>query len=131
MKSNNPTKIPRPDWIRVKAPNSPEYQYTLGLMQQLKLNTVCQEAACPNIGECWSKKHATVMILGSVCTRSCRFCNVATGRPDKLDPHEPMRLAEAVSKLGLKHVVITSVYRDDLEDGGASHFAECILAIRK
>lgn len=120
----------KPDWIRVKAPVSEGYQNTADLIKKLQLNTVCQEAACPNIGECWSKKHATVMILGSVCTRACAFCNVATGRPDLLDPHEPERLAEAVAKLGLKHVVITSVDRDDLPDGGASHFAACISKIR-
>ena len=121
----------RPDWIRVKAPVSKEYGSTRDLISSLKLNTVCQEAACPNIGECWAKNHVTVMILGSVCTRACRFCNVKTGRPDLLDPHEPERLAEAISKLGLAHVVITSVDRDDLDDGGASHFAECIKKIRQ
>lgn len=120
----------RPDWIRVKAPNSYQYHETKKLIEGLKLNTVCQEAACPNIGECWSKKHATVMILGSVCTRACRFCNVKTGRPDLLDPHEPQRLAQAVKRLSLEHVVITSVDRDDLEDGGATHFASCIREIR-
>jgi lipoic acid synthetase len=123
--------LKKPDWIRVKAPVSREYQNTRELIHSLKLNTVCEEAACPNIGECWSKKHATVMILGSVCTRACAFCNVKTGMPDKLDPHEPERLAAAVSKLGLEHVVITSVDRDDLEDGGASHFVECINQLRK
>jgi lipoic acid synthetase len=121
----------KPDWIRVKAPVSKKYQDTKDLIKGLKLNTVCEEAACPNIGECWEKKHATVMILGSVCTRACAFCNVKTGRPDLLDPHEPENLAKAVGKLGLEHVVITSVDRDDLEDGGAGHFAECIRAIRK
>jgi lipoic acid synthetase len=120
----------KPDWIRVRAPISKEYQNTKSLIDGLKLNTVCQEAACPNIGECWEKKHVTVMILGSVCTRACAFCNVETGRPDLLDPHEPERLAIAVGKLGLEHVVITSVDRDDLPDGGAGHFAECIRAIR-
>ena len=120
----------KPDWIRVRAPISKEYQNTKSLIDDLKLNTVCQEAACPNIGECWEKKHVTVMILGSVCTRACAFCNVETGRPDLLDPHEPERLAIAVGKLGLEHVVITSVDRDDLPDGGAGHFAECIRAIR-
>ena len=124
-------KLPKPDWIRVKAPVSKEYQNTRDLMRRSKLNTVCEEAACPNIGECWSKKHATVMILGSVCTRACAFCNVKTGRPDLLDPHEPENLAKAVGELGLEHVVITSVDRDDLEDGGASHFAECIRRIRQ
>jgi len=124
-------KLARPNWIRVKAPVSKTYNDTRDLIHNARLNTVCEEAACPNIGECWSQKHATVMILGSVCTRACAFCNVKTGVPNKLDPHEPERLAEAVSKLGLKHVVITSVDRDDLEDGGASHFVESILRIRK
>jgi len=120
----------KPDWIRVRAPISKEYQNTKSLIDSLKLNTVCQEAACPNIGECWEKKHVTVMILGSVCTRACAFCNIETGRPDLLDPHEPERLAVAVGKLDLEHVVITSVDRDDLPDGGAEQFAECIRAIR-
>lgn len=120
----------RPSWIRVKAPVSKEYQATRDLIRSHKLNTVCEEAACPNIGECWSKRHATVMILGSVCTRACRFCNVATGRPDLLDPHEPERVADAMASLGLSHVVVTSVDRDDLPDGGADHFARTILAIR-
>ena len=120
----------KPSWIRVKAPISHEYQTTRDLISRLKLNTVCQEAACPNIGECWAKNHVTVMILGSVCTRACRFCNVKTGKPDLLDPHEPDRLAQAISQLGLAHVVITSVDRDDLPDGGAQHFAESIKKIR-
>ncbi len=120
----------KPDWIRVKAPMSPEYAETRRLMRALSLNTVCEEAACPNIGECWKQKHATVMILGAVCTRACAFCNVATGRPDQLDPHEPEHVAEAVSKLRLSHVVITSVDRDDLEDGGAGHFVRTIEAVR-
>jgi len=120
----------KPDWIRVKAPVSKAYQETRDLMRGLKLNTVCEEAACPNIGECWAQKHATVMILGAVCTRACSFCNVATGRPDLLDPHEPARVAEAVGKLGLRHIVVTSVDRDDLDDGGAGHFVETIAAIR-
>ena len=123
--------LKRPAWIRVKAPVSKEYQNTHDLIRNLKLNTVCEEAACPNIGECWSKKHATVMILGSTCTRRCMFCNVKTGRPDLLDPHEPKRLAKAVEKLALEHVVITSVDRDDLDDGGAEHFASCIREIRQ
>jgi lipoic acid synthetase len=127
----NTHKLPRPEWIRVKAPTSPVYQTTRDIARSLKLNTVCEEAACPNIGECWSKKHATMMILGSTCTRACSFCNIKTGRPDLLDPHEPERVAEAVLKLGLSHVVITSVDRDDLEDGGAAHFAQVILNIRK
>jgi lipoyl synthase len=125
------SSLQKPEWIRAKAPQSQGYHDTYDLMRKLNLNTVCEEAACPNIGECWAKKHATVMILGSVCTRACAFCNIATGRPDKLDPHEPDHVAEAVSKLGLKHVVITSVDRDDLEDGGANHFASTILAIKK
>jgi len=120
----------KPDWIRVKAPVSKTYQETRDLMRLLKLNTVCEEAACPNIGECWSKKHATVMILGSVCTRACAFCNIKTGRPDQLDPHEPEKVAKAIMALGLAHVVITSVDRDDLEDGGANHFAAVIGEIR-
>jgi len=120
----------KPDWLRVKAPTSSEYNETRKLMRGLSLNTVCEEAACPNIGECWKKKHATFMILGAVCTRACAFCNVATGRPDQLDPHEPEKVAEAVGELGLEHVVITSVDRDDLEDGGAAHFARTIRAIR-
>src|SRR5881227_598302 len=119
----HPEKAARPDqpspreplWIRVKAPTSPEYQAARRLMRELKLNTVCEEAACPNIGECWKQKHATIMILGSVCTRACSFCNVATGRPDLLDPHEPERVAQALGALGLEHVVVTSVDRDDLE----------------
>ncbi|MFN8693474.1 MAG: lipoyl synthase [Holosporales bacterium] len=121
---------PKPDWIRVKAPTSPEYHETRKIVREHKLNTVCEEAACPNIGECWAKKHATFMILGSVCTRACAFCNVATGRPDLLDPHEPENVGKAVAKMGLQHVVITSVDRDDLEDGGAGHFAATIRAIR-
>ena len=121
----------KPDWIRVKAPVSREYHETRDLVRSLKLVTVCEEASCPNIGECWKQKHATFMILGSVCTRACAFCNVATGRPDQLDPHEPDRLAEAVGKLGLHHVVITSVDRDDLADGGADHFARVITRLRE
>ena len=129
---NPATQTPRkPEWIRVRAPTSPEYQQTRDLMRRLKLNTVCEEAACPNIGECWKQKHATVMILGSVCTRACAFCNVATGKPDLLDPHEPEHVAEAVGELGLSHVVVTSVDRDDLDDGGAEHFARVIRAVRE
>lgn len=120
----------RPDWLRVKAPVSKAYNETRELMRAHNLVTVCEEAACPNIGECWSQKHATMMILGSVCTRACAFCNVATGRPDLLDPHEPENVGAAVATLGLKHVVITSVDRDDLDDGGAQHFADTIGAIR-
>ena len=120
----------RPDWLRVKAPTTQAFHETRELMRDLNLVTVCEEAACPNIGECWAKKHATMMILGSICTRACAFCNVATGRPDLLDPHEPENVAQAVAKLGLTHVVITSVDRDDLDDGGAAHFAQTITAIR-
>jgi lipoic acid synthetase len=134
----HPEKAARPDnpsprkppWIRVKAPGSPEYHETRRLMRALDLHTVCEEAACPNIGECWKEKHATVMILGAVCTRACTFCNVATGRPDLVDPHEPARVGAAVAALGLKHIVVTSVDRDDLDDGGAGHFAQTIEAIR-
>jgi lipoic acid synthetase len=125
------TVLKKPDWIRVKAPVSKEYHETASLMRSLKLKTVCEEAACPNVGECWSKKHATFMILGDVCTRACAFCNVKTGRPDLLDPHEPERVAQGVAELGLSHVVITSVDRDDLDDGGAHHFADVITHIRK
>jgi lipoyl synthase len=121
----------KPEWIKVKAPVSKEYHETVDLMRSLRLNTVCEEAACPNIGECWAKKHATVMILGEVCTRACAFCNIKTGRPDLLDPHEPDRVSEAVAKMNLSHVVITSVDRDDLDDGGANHFAQVIRKIRK
>src|SRR5262249_17351845 len=129
--NRSPSVTPRkPDWIRVKAPTSPEYHATRQLMRALNLNTVCEEAACPNIGECWKQKHATVMILGSVCTRACAFSNVATGRPDRVDPHEPENVATAVGRLGLSHVVVTSVDRDDLDDGGAGHFAKVIMAIR-
>ncbi len=122
-------RLPKPAWIRVKAPTSPIYGETKALMRALNLNTVCEEAGCPNIGECWANRHATMMILGAVCTRACAFCNVATGLPDKLDPHEPAHVAEAVAKLGLAHVVITSVDRDDLDDGGAAHFADVITRI--
>ena len=128
---DNAAKLPRPDWIRVKAPVSREYQNTRDIIHKLKLNTVCEEAACPNIGECWSQKHATVMIMGDTCTRACAFCNVKTGVPGMLNPHEPDNLASAIAELGLGHVVITSVDRDDLADGGANHFAECITKMRK
>ncbi|KAF8818262.1 lipoyl synthase [Rickettsia endosymbiont of Cardiosporidium cionae] len=121
----------KPNWIKVKAPNSDEFTNTKNLVKDLNLNTVCEEAACPNIGECWQKKHVTVMILGSVCTRACRFCNIKTGKPEALDHQEPQRLADAVAQLQLNHVVITSVDRDDLIDGGAKHFANCINAIRE
>ncbi len=121
----------KPSWIRVKAPNSPGYFATRNVIREHGLHTVCQEAGCPNVGECWAKGHATMMIMGEVCTRGCTFCNVATGRPDDLDAFEPARVAQAVEKLGLAHVVITSVDRDDLEDGGAEHFAQTIRAIRR
>ncbi|ATG47004.1 lipoyl synthase [Celeribacter ethanolicus] len=121
----------KPSWIRVKAPTSKGYMDTHKIMREHKLVTVCEEAGCPNAGECWSQGHATMMIMGEICTRGCTFCNVATGRPDALDVFEPGRVADAVQKLGLKHVVITSVDRDDLEDGGAEHFAMTIRAVRK
>ncbi len=122
--------LKKPDWIRVKAPTSVEYLATKNLVHDHKLHTVCEEAACPNIGECWAKRHATFMILGDTCTRACRFCNVKTGLPELLDPHEPERIGMAVQKMNLAHVVITSVDRDDLIDGGANHFAQVIQAIR-
>lgn len=128
---DNPVRRAKPDWLRVKAPLSAEYQETRALMRRFNLATVCEEAACPNIGECWKQKHATVMILGSVCTRACAFCNVATGLPDKLDPHEPEHVGEAVAQLGMAHIVITSVDRDDLDDGGAIQFVRTIQEIRK
>ncbi|OJW72985.1 MAG: lipoyl synthase [Sphingomonadales bacterium 63-6] len=121
----------KPDWIRVKAPVSKGYQETRDLMRTLGLNTVCEEAACPNIGECWTKKHATVMILGDVCTRACAFCNVKTGMPRKVDPLEPENVAVAAAKMGLEHIVITSVDRDDLPDGGAGQFVKVIEALRR
>ena len=120
----------KPPWIRVKAPNSPVYFETRNLMRSLNLTTVCEEAACPNIGECWGKRHATMMIMGDTCTRACAFCNVKTGLPNRLDPMEPENVAKAVQALGLRHVVITSVDRDDLPDGGAGHFAQVIGRIR-
>jgi lipoic acid synthetase len=121
----------KPSWIRVKAPVGEGYRKTHEIIREHKLVTVCEEAGCPNAGECWSQGHATMMIMGEICTRGCTFCNVATGRPDTLDAFEPGRVADAVQKLGLNHVVITSVDRDDLEDGGAEHFAMTIRAIRK
>ena len=121
----------KPDWLRVRAPGSPGYLETKAIVKGHGLVTVCEEAACPNIGECWSVKHATFMIMGETCTRACAFCNVRTGLPDALDPTEPERVAEATARMGLKHVVITSVDRDDLEDGGAAHFAATIAATRK
>jgi lipoic acid synthetase len=121
----------KPDWIRVRAPVSKGYAATHAIVRQNGLHTVCEEAGCPNIGECWDKKHATFMILGDTCTRACAFCNVKTGLPGALDPGEPVHVAEATAKLGLAHVVITSVDRDDLADGGAGHFARTITAIRE
>ena len=134
----HPEKAARPDtaraekphWIRVKAPSSPVYSQTREIVRTHKLHTVCEEASCPNIGECWSKRHATMMIMGDTCTRACSFCNVRTGLPLPLDQNEPQRVADAVAKLGLAHIVITSVDRDDLDDGGADHFARTIRAIR-
>ncbi|MEM9224693.1 MAG: lipoyl synthase [Pseudomonadota bacterium] len=120
----------KPDWIRVKAPNSPVWRETRDLVRENRLVTVCEEAGCPNIGECWSKRHATFMIMGDTCTRACAFCNVRTGRPKPLDPDEPRRVAHAVQTLALEHVVVTSVDRDDLDDGGAHHMAATIRAIR-
>ena len=134
----HPEKAHRPDqaqpkkpaWIRVKAPGGEAYNQTRRIMRDNRLVTVCEEAGCPNVGECWSQGHATMMIMGEICTRGCTFCNVATGRPQALDAFEPGRVADAVAKLGLNHVVVTSVDRDDLEDGGAEHFAQTIRAIR-
>ncbi|EKF18376.1 lipoyl synthase [Nitratireductor pacificus] len=120
----------KPEWIRVKAPTSKGYLETREIVKSHKLVTVCEEAGCPNIGECWDKKHATFMILGEICTRACAFCNVATGIPGPVDMNEPENVAKAVREMGLKHVVITSVDRDDLADGGAQHFADVIGAIR-
>ena len=139
-RQRHPEKAHRPDqdqprkppWIRVKAPTSEGYRQTRDIMREHKLVTVCEEAGCPNVGECWSQGHATMMIMGDVCTRACTFCNIATGKPSEgLDAFEPGRVADAVSKLGLNHVVVTSVDRDDIADGGAEHFAKTIRAIRK
>src|SRR6201982_222787 len=121
---------PKPDWIRVRAPNTRGYADTRRIVRENGLVTVCEEAGCPNIGECWDKKHATFMIMGDTCTRACAFCNVRTGLPDPLDPQDPAHVAAATAKLGLRHVVITSVDRDDLADGGAQHFADVIRAVR-
>jgi lipoyl synthase len=122
--------LPKPAWIRVKAPVSRGYLETQAIVRANGLHTVCEEAGCPNIGECWEQKHATFMIMGDTCTRACAFCNVKTGLPGPLDPHEPAHVAEATAKLGLAHVVVTSVDRDDLDDGGARHFADTVRAIR-
>ncbi|THD80787.1 MAG: lipoyl synthase [Phenylobacterium sp.] len=131
-KQNRPDTplLRKPDWLRVRAPGSPGYAATRAIVKEHRLVTVCEEAACPNIGECWDKSHATFMILGEICTRACAFCNVATGKPEALDPDEPARVGDAVAKMGLKHVVITSVDRDDLADGGAAQFVGVIRAIR-
>ena len=131
-KQNRPDTplLRKPSWIRVKAPTSQGYLETRKIVQDARLHTVCEEAGCPNIGECWTKKHATLMIMGDTCTRACSFCNVRTGLPGPLDADEPRRVGEAVAAMGLGHVVITSVDRDDLDDGGAAHFAEVVKAIR-
>jgi lipoic acid synthetase len=126
-----PERQRKPDWIRVKAPTTKGYGETRDLMRTLRLNTVCEEAACPNIGECWTKKHATVMILGDTCTRACAFCNIKTGMPNPVDPMEPENVAVAAAKLGLEHIVITSVDRDDLPDRGAGQFVQVIEALRR
>ncbi|MDF2603451.1 lipoyl synthase [Sphingomonas sp.] len=126
-----PERARKPDWIRVKAPTSVGFAETKQLMRRLNLATVCEEAACPNIGECWTKKHATVMILGDTCTRACAFCNVKTGMPRPVDPLEPEHVAVAAAEMGLQHIVITSVDRDDLPDGGASQFVKVIEALRR
>ncbi len=125
--------LAKPPWIRVRLRSQPQgaYAQTRELLRRKRLNSVCEEAACPNIGECWARRHATVMILGEVCTRACAFCNVKTGRPEGVDPDEPRHLAEAVAELGLRHVVITSVDRDDLPDGGAQQFVRCIEEVRR
>jgi lipoic acid synthetase len=132
-KVNRPEQpvLRKPDWLRVRAPGSPGWAATNRIVKDHKLVTVCEEAGCPNIGECWEKKHATFMIMGDTCTRACAFCNVRTGMPGPLDADEPARVADAVAKLGLHHVVVTSVDRDDLADGGADHFARTIRAIRE
>lgn len=133
-KANRPDNVQpkKPSWIRVKAPTSEGYKKTRDIMRENRLVTVCEEAGCPNVGECWSQGHATMMIMGEVCTRACTFCNIATGKPpESLDAFEPGRVAVAVKKLGLNHVVITSVDRDDVEDGGAEHFAQTIRAVRR
>jgi lipoic acid synthetase len=128
---DQPVHMKKPDWIRVKAPTSRGYSETQAIVKSHNLVTVCEEAGCPNIGECWDKKHATFMIMGDICTRACAFCNVSTGRPSALDAREPQNVALAVKKMGLNHVVITSVDRDDLDDGGAQHFVDVIQAIRE
>ena len=129
-RADNPVRRGKPAWLRVAAPQGETFRETLKVVREHGLATVCEEAGCPNIGECWQKRHATMMILGAVCTRACGFCNVATGLPDAPDPFEPARVAAAIDKLGLRHVVITSVDRDDLPDGGAEHFAQTVRACR-
>ena len=132
-KQKNPdrsTMGKKPDWLRVKSPTGETYQETKDTVHYFGLRTVCEEAGCPNIGECWNKKHATFMIMGEVCTRACSFCNIATGKPDSLDPYEPLKIGVATQRMGLRHVVVTSVDRDDVEDGGADHFVKTIQAIR-
>ena len=129
--SDSSVDPPRPPWIRIRLSADPKVEETRALMRRLDLHTVCEEAACPNLAECWAERHATVMILGSICTRACAFCNIETGRPGAVDPDEPDHLASAVGELGLEHVVITSVDRDDLADGGAEQFANSIEAIRR
>ena len=124
-------KCTKPDWLRVKSPTSATFKRTQDILRRLKLNTICEEAACPNIGKCWEQKHAAFLILGDTCTRHCTFCNVKKGIPCSIDLTEPSRLAAAIAKLGLKHVVITSVTRDDLDDGGAGQFVRCIEEIRR
>lgn len=128
--TNIELKKRKPDWIRSSLPSGPQYIKTKQTLKGLGLASVCEEAACPNIGECWAKSHATIMIMGEICTRACAFCNVQTGVPQKLDLTEPARVGEAAARLGLKHLVITSVDRDDLEDGGAAHFVNVIKAVR-
>ena len=123
--------LPKPSWIRVRAPGAHAFDETRATLRKHRLHTVCEEAACPNIGECWGKRHATVMILGDTCTRACAFCSVRTGRPGAVDPSEPTRVGQAIAELALSHVVVTSVDRDDLADGGAAHFAATIESIRK
>src|SRR5664279_1234540 len=138
LRPRHPEKVNRPDalsppkpvWIRVRAPNTRGYADTRNIVKENGLHSVCEEASCPNIGECWEKKHATFMIMGDTCTRACAFCNVKTGLPGALDPNEPASVGEATAKLGLNHIVVTSVDRDDLADGGAQHFADTIRAIR-
>src|SRR3954452_19836514 len=132
-KVNRPDALspPKPDWIRVRAPNTRGYADTRQIVKENGLVTVCEEAGCPNIGECWARKHATFMIMGDTCTRACAFCNVRTGLPGPLDASEPGRVADAIARMGLSHAVITSVDRDDLDDGGAAHFAAVIGAVRE